>query len=138
MDAVRAIIGKWYRYIGIAIWVGFSAFWLPALLYIPGFVLIFALSSTGLQWLAGLLFFLGFCALPYSVWAMLRNLLGVQASVIEGATVRTAMRRSKILTVGAKGRIFVVLLIVVALGATVGVLQLPTAVRDRKGTAAGA
>jgi hypothetical protein len=125
MDAFRATMSRWYRYAAIAIWVSFSALWLPMLIWVPAFVLIFALKSSGLQWLAGLLFFLGACALPYSIWAVLRNLLGVQASVIEGATVRTAMRRSKILTKGAKGRIFIVLLIMTALGMTVGVLQMP-------------
>jgi hypothetical protein len=125
MEATRAVIGKWHRYIGIAIWVSFSALWLPGLLWVPAFVLVFVLKNSSLLWLAGLLLFLGTCALPYSVWSILRNILGVQAAVIEGATVRTAMRRSKILTVGAKGRIFVVLLIVFALSMTAGVLTLP-------------
>jgi hypothetical protein len=125
IEAARSTIGKWYRYIGIAMWVGFSAFWLPMLLWVPALVLVFALRSSGLQWLAGLLAFLGLCTLPYSVWAVLRNLLGVQAAVIESATIRTAMRRSKILTVGAKWRMFVVLLIVFVLSMTAGVLQLP-------------
>jgi hypothetical protein len=126
-DSVRAVWGRWYRYVAIAVWISFSAFWLPLLLWIPAGVLIFALRGSGLQWLAGLLFFLGFCALPFGVWAVLRNLLGVQASVIESATVRTAMKRSKILTVGAKGRIFVVLLIMTALAMTLGMLQIPLA-----------
>jgi hypothetical protein len=127
IEAYRATLGKWYRYIGIVIWISFSAFWLPMLLWTPAFILLFALKNSGLQWLAGLLFFLGACAVPYSVWAVLRNILGVQAAVIEGATVPTAMRRSKILTKGAKGRIFVVLLIMTVLGMTLGVLQLPLA-----------
>lgn len=123
--AVQATIGRWYRYIGIAFWVGFSGFWAPLLLWIPGFIIIFALRSSGLAWLGGLLFFLGCCTLPYTIWAVFRNLLAIQASVVEKADVRTAMRRSKVLTRGAKGRIFVVLLIVWALTMTAGMLQMP-------------
>lgn len=126
-DSVRAVAGRWYRYVGIAVWISFSALWLPLLLWLPAAVLIFALKGSGLQWLAGLLFFLGFCALPFSVWAVLRNLLGVQVSVIEMATVRTAMKRSKLLTVGAKWRMVVVLLIMTALAMTLGVMQIPLA-----------
>ena len=126
--AVRATIGRWYRYIGIAFWVGFSSAWAPLLLWIPGFIIVLSLRSSGLAWLGGLLFFLGFCALPYSVWALLRNMLAVQASVIEAAPVRAAMRRSKVLTQGAKGRIFVVLLIATALAMTAGMLQIPLSI----------
>jgi hypothetical protein len=127
-DAIRATIGRWYRYIGIAFWVGFSSAWAPLLLWIPAFIIILALRSVGLAWLAGLLFFLGFCTLPYSVWAVLRNMLAVPASVIEAAPVRAAMRRSTVLTQGAKGRIFVVLLIAAALGLTAGMLQIPLSI----------
>ncbi|QMV19311.1 hypothetical protein GOB94_11935 [Granulicella sp. 5B5] len=123
--AVKATIGRWYRYIGIAFWVGFAAFWPLALLWIPAFIIILGLRSAGLAWLGGLLVFLGICSLPYSIWSLLRNLLAIQSSVIEGAPVRAAIARSKLLTKGAKGRIFVVLLIVWALTMTAGMLQLP-------------
>jgi hypothetical protein len=124
MQAFRATIGRWYRYVGIAIWLGFSVFWLPMLLWTPAFVLLFA-KGLGLAWLAGILFFLGFCALPYGVWTGFRNSLGVLACVVEGLTVRASMRRSKVLTVGTKGRIFVVLLIAGCLLMVAGALQAP-------------
>ena len=45
------------------------------------------------------------------VIAFIRNSLAVQSAVLEQLKVRAAMRRSKVLTAGAKGRIFVVYLI---------------------------
>jgi hypothetical protein len=99
-------------------------FWLPTLLWIPAFVLLFA-KGLGLAWLAGILFFLGACALPYGIWAGFRNSLGVLSCVVEGLTVRASMRRSKVLTVGTKGRIFVVLLIAGCLLMVAGALQAP-------------
>jgi uncharacterized membrane protein len=124
-QAIQSTIGRWYRYIGIAFWISLSVIWLPVLLWVPAFVILFALTSSGLAWLGGLLFFFGFCALPYCIWMALRYSLSVQPAVIEGATVRTALRRSTILTKGAKGRIFVVMLIVSALTMTAGMLQMP-------------
>jgi hypothetical protein len=55
----------------------------------------------------------------------LRNLLAVQAAVVEKLKVRAAMRRSKVLTSGAKGRIFVVLVITYCLFLVAGILQMP-------------
>ena len=45
----------------------------------------------------------------------LRNMMAVPATVREGLGVRASMRRSKVLAQGAKGKLFLVLLIAVAL-----------------------
>jgi hypothetical protein len=127
IEAFRATIGRWYRYMGVAIWLGFSVFWLPTIFWVPAFALLLGMKSLGLAWLAGILFFLGACALPYGIWAGFRNSLGVLACVVEGLTVRASMRRSKVLTVGTKGRIFVVLLIAFCLLMVAGALQAPVA-----------
>ena len=66
-------------------------------------------------------------AIVYGVIAYIRNSLAIPAKVVEGMTVRQAMRRSKDLADGAKGRIFVLGLIVWALLMVAGVVQLPFA-----------
>jgi hypothetical protein len=123
--AVRATIGRWYRYIGIALLVGLYSLWLPSVLLIPAVVILLAFKSAGLMWLAGLLLFAAFCSMAYTFWMVLRYSLSVQPAVIEGATVMESLRRSRTLTVGAKGKIFIVILIVAALGMTAGMLQMP-------------
>ena len=124
-NALRATIRRWYRYVGIALWIAISCAWAPLLFWIPAFVIAINLQGSNLAWLVGLLFFLGFCTLPYSVWVLLRNLLAAQVSVVEDAPVRASMRRSKLLTRGARLNIFVVLLVATALTMTAGVLQTP-------------
>jgi hypothetical protein len=61
----------------------------------------------------------------YGVIAFLRNALALPASVMEGSGVRASMRRSKQLTVDAKGKLFVVLLIFYALLMVAGMIDLP-------------
>jgi hypothetical protein len=123
--SLRATAGRWYRYVGIALWQSWSAIWVGALLVIPALVIMF-MKIRGLLWLEALLLFLGvFGGFTYGVIAYLRNALGVQASVIEHLEVRAAMRRSKTLAAGNKGRIFVVLLIAGVLLWVAGVAQLP-------------
>jgi hypothetical protein len=125
VQALRTTVGKWYRYIGVALWASWSMAWLSLLLWIPAVVVLIAFRSSGLSWLAGLLFFLGLCALPYGIWAGLRNGMGVQVTVIEGQTVRLSMRRSKVLTVGAKWRMIVIGLIYLVLISVISMLQMP-------------
>jgi len=125
-ESVRAVIGKWLRYVGIALWQAWSLLWLPVLLIVPGMVLI--PFARGYRWLAGVLIFLGATVgLVFGVIFFLRNMLAVQASVVERLKVRTSMRRSKILSSGAKGRIFVVLLIAWCLFMVAGILEMPMA-----------
>ena len=125
VESVKATIGKWYRYLGIAIWQGFSMMWVPMVLTIPGFILM-ALGVTGLSVLGGFLVFLGILGgFPVGFILYLRNSLAVQATVVEGLPVRASMRRSKVLSSGAKGRIFVVLLLAGALTYIAGLLSAP-------------
>ncbi|HEX4156374.1 MAG TPA: hypothetical protein VHY48_12245 [Acidobacteriaceae bacterium] len=123
-DAVRAVIGRWLRFVGIGIWQGWSAIWLPLLLIVPAVFLI--PFARPVAWLAGVLIFLGATGgVAFGAIAFLRNSLGVQAAVVERLKVRAAMRRSKMLTKGAKGRIFVIFLITWCLFMVAGVLQMP-------------
>lgn len=130
-SSIRAVIGRWYRYMGIGLWQLWSFLWVPLLLMIPA-ILILVLAvprhSMGLagSFLAGVLIFLAVTGgFAYGVFAFLRNSLGVQASVVEQLKVRTSMRRSKVLTKGTKGRIFVVFLIGWCLLLVAGLVQAP-------------
>jgi len=125
VSSIRATISLWYRYIGVAIWQVASFAWLPIILVVPGFLLIVTKIS-GLVILGGVLLFVGILGGYVGGFILyLRNSLGVQAAVIENLTVRQAMRRSKVLSAGAKGRIFVVELISLVLYLVVAMLQAP-------------
>jgi hypothetical protein len=127
--SVRAVIPRWLRFVGIAIWQVWSFMWVPMLLVVPA---IFLLAFSGARFGAtgaiagGVLMFLGIVAGGvYGVFAFIRNSLGVPSAVLEQLNVRAAMRRSKVLTAGAKGRIFVVYLITWCLFLVAGVLEAP-------------
>jgi len=124
-DSLRATAGKWYRYVGITFWQLGSWIWMPMVLVIPGTILL-VIGSTGLKIVGGLLLFLGGIGGYIAGFIMyLRNLLAVPATVIERLPVRQSMRRSKVLSSGAKGRIFVVLLITGVLYLVIGAIQAP-------------
>lgn len=126
-DSVRAVIGKWLRFVGIALWQAWSFMWLLLVAVIPGAVLLMP-KPWGIPWLGGTLIFVGVTGgVVYGAIAFLRNSLGVQAAVVEQLKVRPAMRRSKILAAGAKGRIFVVFLIAWCLYMVAGMLEAPLA-----------
>jgi hypothetical protein len=121
----RATIRRWLAYIGIAMWQMGSMIWLPLVLTIPAIGL-FALRSTGMAVLGGVLLFLGITGGFVGGFILyLRNTLAIPAMVIERLGVRATMKRSKVLTDGAKGRIFVLMLIAGCLAMVVGVLQAP-------------
>jgi hypothetical protein len=129
--ALRATAGRWYRYLGVALWQGWSAVWVMTLLLAPAIVLAALMPGAGglaRGLLTGLVVLVAiFGGGAWGVYAFLRNALGVQACVMEELTVRAAMRRSKFLSMGAKGRIFVVLLIAYVLLTVAGLVQLPMA-----------
>ena len=130
-DSVRAVIGRWLRFLGIALWQGWSLVWLPMLLIIPAVFLIgFFAARAGVAGpiAEGILIFLGMTGgLAFGIISFVRNSLAIPSAVLEGLRVRPAMRRSKILAAGAKGRIFVVYLIAWCLYMVAGVLEMPLA-----------
>jgi hypothetical protein len=124
-ESLKATWGRWYRYLGIGIWQAGSTMWISAIAFIAGAILI-ATKISGLAILGGVLVFLGVVGgIPAGVIFWLRNSLGVQATVIEGLTVRTSMARSKVLAEGAKGKVFVLLLLAGALSYAASLLQMP-------------
>jgi hypothetical protein len=123
--AVRATLGRWYRYLGVSVWQAWSMLWIPALVLLAAVVLL-ATPGFGLKIAGGFLLFAGLCAgLPVGVMLGLRNAVGVQAAVLEGLPVRASMRRSKVLMVQARGRAFVVMLLAGALTYAASLLQMP-------------
>lgn len=123
-ESFRATIGKWYRYIGIGIWQVFSFAWLPLLLYVPALVLIATRNPVLL--IVGIV--LAVLCIPAAVGGYilyLRNALAVPVSVVEATAIRASMKRSKTLSQGAKGRVFVVHLIIVALYMGMALLEAP-------------
>jgi hypothetical protein len=122
--ALDAVKGHWLRYCLIALWQSWSAGWIFALMIVP-VGMIAGLGLQNLAWLTALLVFFAFGSLIYGVIAYIRNSLAVPAAVMEDLSVERAMRRSKQLVAGHKGRIFLLLLLLFALYLVAGVLQLP-------------
>lgn len=129
LAALRLAGTRWYRWIGIALWMAGSFLWVPLAAMIPGLVLIGIAARGGGAVLTGVGAFLligGVLAgFPVGFILYLRNTLAISAAVVERLTIRPAMRRSKVLAAGTKGRIFVVLLIASCLFLVVGVLESP-------------
>jgi hypothetical protein len=120
-DAVKA---HWLRYCLIALWQSWSFGWIFLLMVVP----IGVLAGLGLKnfgWLVALLVFFAFGGLVYGLIAYIRNSLAIPAAVMEDLKVRAAMRRSKQLVAGSKGRIFLLFLLLFALYCVAGVLQSP-------------
>lgn len=128
-DALRKVLPAWYRWIGIALWQLGSVLWIPLLTLLVAtilFVLGFRLQNMGLRVFGGVLFLVAVLAgFPIGVVMYLRNALGIAAAVTEGLEIRPAMRRSKLLSAGSKGRIFMVLFLAACLIQIVNVLQMP-------------
>lgn len=127
--ALGTVLTRWYRWIGIALWQAGSFLWVPLLGIVPGFLLLTYGSRSGNLALTGiggvLLFVAVFGGFAVGFVLYLRNALAVPAAVVERLTIRPAMRRSKVLAAGTKGRIFVVLLIAGCLYSVVAVLESP-------------
>ena len=77
--------------------------------------------------LVAVLIVFAFGSLVYGLIAYIRNSLAIPAAVIEDLPVRRAIRRSKQLIAGHKGRIFLLLLLLFALYFVAGALQMPFA-----------
>lgn len=123
-ESVRATIRKWYQYIGVAIWQVGSAAWLPlaVLATLGGFLGLGrnVLGGTAVGFLSALLVFAAVAAYVFGIIFYLRNSLAIPALVVERLKVRAAMRRSKVLSPGAKGKVFLVLLLCGVLYGVVG------------------
>jgi len=127
-SSLRAVRGKWYAWIGIALWQTWSMMWAPVALMVPFFVLVGLRLVRDNAAMIALMIVLGFGiigAFVFGAIAYIRNSLAIPAKVVEGLSVRKAMRRSKMLSRGAKGRIFVLGLIIWALSMVAAIAAFP-------------
>lgn len=133
-SSFEAVRGKWYAWIGIALWQMWSAMWVMVAITIPVALIAGVGAFLGTRGGGGaatgaLVAFVLLVGMlgggVYGVIAFMRNALAVPAKVVEGMPVRAAMRRSKTLAKGALGRIFVLFVIVVALYMVAMVLEAP-------------
>jgi hypothetical protein len=133
-QALANVKARWFRFILIGLWQIWSAMWLFFVLTIVGAGIaggIAAVSrgNTTLAATAGVLVFVFIVAgLVYGVIAYIRNSFAVPAAVMEGLKVNKAMRRSKQLTSGTKGRIFLLYLFVLALYFVAIAIQSPISI----------
>lgn len=135
-SAYKFAFRHWFRYLVIRLRQAWAVAWLPAVLFTAGIILAVISKRGGgrLLWPSIALFFLAVLSLVYGVWAYLRISLAVPASVVESLGVNAAVRRSKQLLVNRKIRIFLLLLLLLALYFVVGMIESPVlilAVRSR-------
>jgi uncharacterized membrane protein len=123
--------GRWLRWVGIALRQFWCAFWpiVPAFaLFVSSVVLIRRAQATSVA-AAGLLILLAFlfltAGLVFGVINFLRVALAMPAGVQEQLGVNAAVRRSRVLVAGRKGRIFLLLLLVYVMQIVAGSIQLP-------------
>ena len=133
-ESLGKVSGRWLRYVAIAAWQAWSAGWLYFVLVLPaigGMAFLSRRTGGGAGAFGaiaglGLLLFVGAIGgMVYGVIAYIRNSLAVPAEVMEGLAVRAAMRRSKTLAAGSKGRIFLLFLLLIAIYIVVGAVEVP-------------
>ena len=129
-SAMRVAGGRWWEFIAIAIWQAFSLLWLPIVIggLCAGLAAMMVARGGGAV-VVGVIAFLAIFGViggfVFGVFRYLTNSLAIPAAVIEGMPVRPAMRRSKGLSRGTLGRVFLVLLVVWGLYLVAGMLQAP-------------
>jgi hypothetical protein len=118
-EALRAVKGRWFRFVLIGLWQIWSGVWALVIAIIAGTLLAGGLAFMGgaksglaVGLILGIVMIAGFV---YGAIAYIRNSFAVPASVMEDLKIRKAMRRSKDLTSGSKGRVFLLFLFVFAL-----------------------
>lgn len=119
--------GNWFRYTLIVLRQVWASLWLPTILIVAA-VLVPIMAKRhggGFVWLTILLFSLAFFSTIYGLWAYIRISLSVPAAVVESLGVRAAVRRSAQLLASRKIRIFLLLLLLIALYIVAGVIQSP-------------
>jgi Membrane domain of glycerophosphoryl diester phosphodiesterase len=115
LEAYASVRRRWYRYILILLAVYVYAL-LPIAILIGVIFAATAILPPGMSRsiVVGLVVVMMLAGMLAAFWGMLRWALSVPASVMENLTVHRALKRSRVLTRGGVGRIFVMLLLVVA------------------------
>ena len=116
-EAYASIGRRWYRYILILLAADTYAM-LPivvlAIVIGAASVLLPGMARSLVIGLAGLALITVFAGIFIAIWWLLRWALSIPASLMEDLKVHRALKRSSVLTQGCLGRIFVMLLLVVA------------------------
>jgi hypothetical protein len=125
-DAYKSVWRRGWRYVGLylleAVFVGVIpiAGWIAMLLIGAGAAVLAkkaGMGDLGGGMLFGLMAFLAFAVLAgYAIWMLLRISLAFPVCVVEQRTVWLSIKRSFHLSQGTKGRIFLLYLLVAALG----------------------
>ena len=125
--AFATVKGKWYRYILVALWQGWSIVWPMLVVILPAAFLaaVFARgggrSGAAFVLVIMLLFLVPAFVVGFILY--LRNSLGIVSCVSEKLPVRQSMKRSKFLVAGYKTRAFLLYLLMLVLGIAAGVAQ---------------
>lgn len=127
--AFETVKGRWYRYVLVAFWQGWSILWPMLAVIVPASILAGVIAAAGGgKGGAAVGLALGFLLMiPAFVWGFinyLRNSLGIVACVSERLTVRQSMKRSKFLVADFKVRAFLIYLIMFVLAMAAGTVQL--------------
>ncbi len=129
--AYHAAKEHWLRYVFVALAQLWSAGWLTILLLAAMFGVLLArrhaghLDRTGANITIALFILAVLASMAYVIWAYIRVSLAMPASVVENVKARAALRRSKTLLVDRKFRIFLLLLLLMALYSVVATVQIP-------------
>jgi hypothetical protein len=127
--AYQSALKHWFRYTLIVLRQIWASFWLPIILVAAALSVGIAKRGTASGGaIAGVLFFAAFVSMAYAIWAYIRVSLAVPAAVVESLEVNTSIRRSKQLLVTRKVRVFLLLILLFALYAVIGAIQMPLGV----------
>lgn len=125
-SAYEVAFRHWFRYTVIVLRQTWAALWLPIVLLVVAIVVGVAAKPRGsFSWLVLLLLTLAFLSLIYGIWAYIRISLAIPAAVVESLKVGPAVRRSLQLLASRKVRIFLLLLLLIALYMVVGAVESP-------------
>ena len=117
----------WFRYTVIVLRQTWAVVWLPLVFVIAAIMISVATKAHrgALAWLVVLVLVLALLSFIYGVWAYIRISLAVPAAVVESLQVRSAVRRSAQLLASRKVRIFLLLLLLIALYMVVATIESP-------------
>lgn len=123
--AWRTATADWFRYVRVVLRQYWSVLWLPAVgsvllgatLLVPGLAFKVSVGTA-----AGVLLF---GSLFYAVYAGIRVSLGIPAAVVEQLKANAAVRRSMALLTERKVRIFLMWLLLLAMGIIVSIVLAP-------------
>ena len=127
---LRSVLPKWWRLAFVTMTAIVIAWSLPAIAFVSIFILMarnVARQNTAAMIALGVIGLSLLATIPLGIWLSLRFSLANAVAAFEGTHLAASLRRSALLIKGAKGRVFVLLCIVVILQVVLGlILGIPT------------